>query len=806
MAEMVSPGVYISETDLSLIATNDSQTTTVFAGDFVKGPLEKYVQITTVDELIETFGKPNNDNYNDWYQAYNFLQYASNLLVIRACNINGNLTDTTATFKNFDSLDGYGIQEWGSSTYGVSSDAQWVFTSNNPNLKKGDIIAFGNDTSAIINTKYPKFLVIDVSEGERLVTEGDEDGVSEHVFGILLDRTPKKLVNSIVADVEIGDPIYKIDISLNGVAEAVDYENSTKISPDWKQVKSFNSKIYKTNINVPNYLDNTPYYNPEIKKNVISKVDVDTGDYVDEVIPYFEVNTPEKSDEAFLFENNIQIKNDDHFDLIKPVIKMSLATSKLKFFSKTPGTEDAKYQICIALPQDFAVNDTRFIGNHCSRYAFEGITLDGLFEYVPQLGTAQIAVVVLDGVKGEVKETFLCSLDPEEVDSYNNSMYIEDVINRQSKLVYVKDNVAVPAMIETVETVYKVDGTPEVIGQDDDGNDIHRTRVVKVPNVASYTLVYDSVNNYYYGRTLKFSCAHDSEIQEDDLMDAYEIFNNKEDLDVDYIIGNELDYGASALNLAEFRKDCIAYIGIPREYKNTSMCIGQRTNDATTNIIKFKNSINYNTMWCALHGNYKYQYDRYNDTYRWINIAGDCAGLRAKCTIENDAWWASAGLDRGQVKNVIKLAYAPNQTQRGTLYTNGVNPVVTFPGEGTVLWGQKTMLSKSSSFNRVNIRCLFNTIERALAEMSRYSVFEFNDSFTRNKVVSTIKPYLAQVQAGRGIQDFKVVCDTSNNTAQIIAENKLVVDIYIKPTYVAEFIHLHFFNVGTNDFSTVVTE
>lgn len=801
MAEMVSPGVFISETDLSLIATNDSQTTTVFAGNFVKGPLEKYVQITSVDELIETFGKPTNDNYNDWYQAYNFLQYASNLLVARACNINGNLTDTTSKFLDLDSLDGYGIQEWGSSTYGVASDAEWVFTAVNPNLKKGNIIVFGDDTSAMVNTKYPKFLVIGVNEGERL-----NNGVSEHVYGILLDRTPKKLVDDVATDVETNDLIYKIDISLNGVAEAVSYETTTKINPDWKQVKSANGKIYKSILDVPNFLNGTPYYNPELKNSVVTKVDVDTGEYVNETIPYFEVNVPEKSDETFLFENNIQIKNDDHFDLINPVIKMSLATSKLKFFSKTPGTEDAKYKICIALPSDFAVNDTRFIGNHCSRYAFEGVTLDGLFEYVPQTGTAQIAIVVLDGIEGEVKETFLCSLDPTEVDSYNNSMYVEDVINRNSKLVYVKDNVAVPALLTTTETVYKVDGTPEVIGQDANNNDVYRTRTVKVPNIASYTLVYDSVNNRYYGRTLEFSCAHDSSIQEDDLIDAYELFNNREDLDVDYIIGNELDNGSSALSLAEFRQDCMAYIGIPKEYKNKSVCIGERTNNATTNIVKFRNSVNYNTMWCGLCGNYKYQYDRYNDTYRWLNIAGDCVGLRAKCTVENDAWWASAGLDRGQIKNVIKLAYAPNQTQRGTLYTNGVNPVVTFPGEGTVLWGQKTMLSKSSSFNRINIRCLFNTIERALAKMSRYSVFEFNDSFTRNKVISTIKPYLAQVQAGRGIQDFKVVCDTSNNTAQIIAENKLVVDIYIKPTYVAEFIHLRFFNVGTNDFSAVVTE
>ena len=209
-------------------------------------------------------------------------------------------------------------------------------------------------------------------------------------------------------------------------------------------------------------------------------------------------------------------------------------------------------------------------------------------------------------------------------------------------------------------------------------------------------------------------------------------------------------------------------------------------------------------MWVSLVANYKYQYDRYNDVYRWINMAGDVAGLRAESTENYAAWWASAGLNRGQIKNVQKLAYNPNKTQVGTLYNNGINAIVTFPGQGTVLWGQKTMLDKASSFDRVNVRGLFNVIERALAKMSKYQIFELNDTFTRNKIVSMINPYLETVKSDRGIQDYLVVCNETNNTPDIISRNQLIVDIYIKPTYAVEFLNLRFINSGVNDFSTVV--
>lgn len=195
---------------------------------------------------------------------------------------------------------------------------------------------------------------------------------------------------------------------------------------------------------------------------------------------------------------------------------------------------------------------------------------------------------------------------------------------------------------------------------------------------------------------------------------------------------------------------------------------------------------------------------RYNDKNRWVNIAGDIAGLRAQTSMNRASWWASAGLERGQIKNVKKLAFNPKKSHRDLLYKNGINPIVSFPGQGVVMWGQKTLLDKASSFDRVNVRGLFNTLERSLSKMAKYQVMEFNDNFTRNRIISMIKPFLSSVQAGRGIQDFLVVCDTTNNTADVISRNQLVVDVYIKPTYVAEFIHLKFTNAGTNSFSEVI--
>ena len=190
-------------------------------------------------------------------------------------------------------------------------------------------------------------------------------------------------------------------------------------------------------------------------------------------------------------------------------------------------------------------------------------------------------------------------------------------------------------------------------------------------------------------------------------------------------------------------------------------------------------------------------FDKYNNVYRYIPLNGDIAGLCVRTDTTRDPWFSPAGLNRGQIKNVVKLSWNPNKTNRDDLYKIGVNPIVSFPGEGTVLFGDKTMLTKPSAFDRINVRRLFIVLEKAIATAAKYSLFEFNDEFTRSQFVSLVDPFLRDVQGRRGIYDYRVVCDETNNTGEVIDRNEFVGDIYIKPARSINFIQLNFVAVRT---------
>jgi phage tail sheath protein FI len=195
--------------------------------------------------------------------------------------------------------------------------------------------------------------------------------------------------------------------------------------------------------------------------------------------------------------------------------------------------------------------------------------------------------------------------------------------------------------------------------------------------------------------------------------------------------------------------------------------------------------------------NWKYMYDRYNDVYRWVPLNGDTAGLCVATDLDREAWYSPAGFTRGQIRNAVKLAWSPNKANRDNLYKIGVNPIINSPGNGIILFGDKTLLSQPSAFDRINVRRLFIVLEKAIATSAKYQLFEFNDSFTRNQFVNIVKPFLRNVQGGRGIHDFKVVCDESNNTGQVIDSNQFVADIFIKPTRSINFITLNFIATRT---------
>jgi phage tail sheath protein FI len=289
-----------------------------------------------------------------------------------------------------------------------------------------------------------------------------------------------------------------------------------------------------------------------------------------------------------------------------------------------------------------------------------------------------------------------------------------------------------------------------------------------------------------------------------DYINGYNKFRNAEDVDVSLILGGASDATRAIHiinNIAEYRKDCIAVLS-PRQTDvvNNSGYAGAEVDD----IVSFRNSLP-STSYAVLDSGWKYQYDKYNDVYRYVPCNGDTAGTMVRTDIDRDPWWSPAGYNRGQIKNVIKLAYNPNKTDRDQLYKHGINPITTFPGEGTILFGDKTLLTKPSAFDRINVRRLFIVLEKAIATAAKYTLFDFNDAFTRAQFKALVEPFLRDVQGRRGITDFRVVCDETNNTPEVIDRNEFVGDIYIKPARSINFIQLNFVAVRTGvDFTEVV--
>jgi len=270
---------------------------------------------------------------------------------------------------------------------------------------------------------------------------------------------------------------------------------------------------------------------------------------------------------------------------------------------------------------------------------------------------------------------------------------------------------------------------------------------------------------------------------------AYEKFQDAETVDVGLIMAANGDatHAGNLITIAENRKDAVAFVSPER-----SDVVGVAdANTQKDNVIGFFNGIN-SSSYVVFDSGYKYMYDRYNDVYRYVPLNGDMAGLAARTDLVADAWYSPAGFNRGIVRGVVKLAFNPTKTQRDELYRARVNPVATFPGQGTVLFGDKTGLSAPSAFDRINVRRLFITLEKAISTASKFQLFEFNDEFTRANFRNIVEPFLREVQGRRGITDFLVVCDETNNTGEVIDRNEFVAEIFIKPARSINFITLQF--------------
>ena len=383
----------------------------------------------------------------------------------------------------------------------------------------------------------------------------------------------------------------------------------------------------------------------------------------------------------------------------------------------------------------------------------------------------EMHIVVLDedggitGTAGTILETFEgVSQASDAKKSTGDSNYYADVIYQQSQYVYVMDH----------ETTLANAGSAKK-GQTFD-NAQGDAFVVK-----SYSLT---------------SGTDDYTITNAEFATGYELFEDAETVDVSLLLCGPSQTSSDAtgdtkatavMDIATARKDCVAFVSPARaDVVGVANSVTQ-----TQNVVSFDDGLP-STSYAVIDSGYKYMYDKYNDVYRWIPLNGDTAGICARTDTVADPWFSPGGFNRGQVRGAVKLAFNPNQTQRDELYKSRVNPVTAFPGQGTVLFGDKTASSKPSAFDRINVRRLFIVLEKAIATSAKYQLFEFNDQYTRAGFRNMVEPFLRDVQGRRGITDFAVVCDNSNNTGDVIDRNEFRADIFIKPNRSINFIQLNF--------------
>jgi hypothetical protein len=292
----------------------------------------------------------------------------------------------------------------------------------------------------------------------------------------------------------------------------------------------------------------------------------------------------------------------------------------------------------------------------------------------------------------------------------------------------------------------------------------------------------------------------DNDVANVDFASGFDLFQNSDTVDIVRLMtsGSDTVGQIRAIDICESRGDAVAFVApeLDDVYNNL---------DAVTDVKEFFNTtINKNTSYGFAVDNWKLVNDKYNDKTIWIPCDGDAAGLHSRVFVTAEPWFSMAGLNRGQLKNVIKLAWNPTKSQRDSLYKDGINSIVAFPGEGTVLWGDKTMFKAPSAFNRINVRTLFIVIKVAISRAARYQLFELNDAITRTIFRNAVDQYLDNVQGRRGIYDKRVVCDETNNTPQVIDSNEFVGDIYVKPARSINTIRLAFVAVGTGvDFDEI---
>jgi hypothetical protein len=699
MGFQISPGVNISEIDLTTVVPSVSTTDGAFAGVFRWGPLEDVTLVSSEDRLAQDFGKPDDDTATSFFTAANFLAYGDKLRLVRVAStasedfsLTVSTVGTTLTIESGENVEDV--------------------------LRKGSLIEDGSETKTVVS-------IDDVAQEAELDSAFTADLVSEVVaattyvgaLNATADGIGLLIKNAIDYDQNHSNGL--ADVGPFAAKYAGKLGDSIKVSLCPSEA-AFSQTLAGTVSSSGTTVTGTGTAFLTVLEVGSLLVDVESGQ--ERVVTAIASDTSCSVDEAFNPE-------------------LSGATVK------------ANWEYASAIGQ--SPNTSEFVDDK-------------------QGSDDELHVVVIDakgqfsGIVGSVLERFSFlskAVDAKTEDGASN--YYVNVLNRTSKYVWWTDHIDAGTNwgSEAEDTTFVSPAKPTTVALAG-GRDVNTGSAITAAKIKGYDLFADP-----------------------DIVDVALIMTGEANTAIAIHVIN---------NICEVRKDCV--VCISPEQDDVVDNAGSEAEDS----IEFRNTLP-SSSYAFLDSGWKYQFDKYNDVYRWVPLNGDIAGLMARTDTNNDPWFSPAGFNRGNIKNVIRLAYSPIRAERDDLYVNGINPVVTFQGRGTVLYGDKTLLAKPSAFDRINVRRLFIVIEKAIARASQSSLFEFNDAFTRAQFRSLIDPYLRDVQGRRGIYDFRVVCDSTNNTPEVIDRNEFVGDIYIKPARSINFIQLNFIAVRTGvEFSEIV--
>ena len=735
---LASPGVLVKEVDFTATVQVADQNIGVIAIDAERGPTDQVTYVSSERQLVETFGNPNNDNYESWFAAATLIQYGAVAAIIRPTgatdlglknsNIKQAATPTSSTslvIKNKDDFE---------ST--VTKDYTWAARTAGK---------FNNNVSVIVvDHGADQRVTVSEGAGQVLAFDGTTNG------GATASRTVGTYAITATGGGAGTGAKFSVVIAANGSATITLTDGGSGYADDAVlTLPRAGAYLGATDITV-------------VVNGVGSALPV-AGTYV-------KWTGGEGNVFKIVGTNQLEITLWD-------------GTKRLTGNEVLKDASDVTIKTVTAIASNDVYGELEFAANRkWSSLAPQPGTSVSAESVGGKFDEMHIAILdvggTVSGVPGTVLETLAFASKASDAKSAEgNATYYKTVVSDGSEYVYPGDEDPIDDNHLTLAGTTA--GTNVDIGSAQGST--FKLFNFSTGSVGKLTLA--SGSDYTY-------TGNGAEAVKAGLVSGYDLIEDPELFgDIDFLVPGHMSTVmiARLIAIAEKRRDCVVVASPERE----DVINSSSSSVKTENVIGFFRTLP-SSSYAMFDSGYKYIYDKYNDVYRYVPCAADVAGLCVSTTNNSETWFSPAGYNRGQVRNATKLAYSPKQAERDRLYTDRINPIVSFPGQGIVLFGDKTALSSPSAFDRINVRRLFIELEKNIANFSKYQLFEINDELTRSGFRSAIEPYLRGVQGRRGIYDFLVVCDTTNNTADVIDRNELVAEIFIKPARTINYITITF--------------